>query len=109
MTFWKNYMHRRERWYHQLDNNRLVRPFEWGLEYIVDHVNGDDPRELFRSHTDSVMQASEDFYALPPTPLALGSSRLKTRTERDHAMRLLCCRSGTRNLKATLKRVASST
>ncbi|HJS25458.1 MAG TPA: hypothetical protein VJ751_13950, partial [Pyrinomonadaceae bacterium] len=66
MSFWKNYMHRRERWYHQLDNNRLVRPFEWGLSYIVDHVNGDDPRELFRKHTARVMPASEDFYALPP-------------------------------------------
>ena len=59
-------MHRRERWYHQRDNNRLVRPFDWGLSYIVDHVNGDDPRDLFRQHTDRVMQASEDFYALPP-------------------------------------------
>jgi len=59
-------MYRRERWYHQRDNNRLVRPFEWGLEYIVDHVNGDDPRELFRKHTAGVMSASDDFYALPP-------------------------------------------
>src|SRR5918994_2103859 len=59
-------MHRRERWYHQRDNNRLVRPFDWGLSYIVDHVNGDDPRDLFRQHADRVMEASEDFYALPP-------------------------------------------
>jgi dienelactone hydrolase len=59
-------MHRRERWYHQRDNNRLVRPFEWGLEYIVDHVNGDDPRELLHKHTARVMSASDDFYALPP-------------------------------------------
>src|SRR5829696_8492861 len=59
-------MHQRERWYHQRDNNRLVRPFEWGLNYIVDHVNGDDPRELFRKHTARVMPASEEFYALPP-------------------------------------------
>ena len=59
-------MHRRERWYHQRDDNRLVRPFDWGLSYIVDHVNGDDPRDLFRRHTDRVMQASDDFYALPP-------------------------------------------
>src|SRR4026207_1253453 len=64
--FWKNYMYQRERWYHQRDNNRIVRPFEWGLPYIVDHVNGDDPRELFRSHTARVMPKSEDFYALPP-------------------------------------------
>lgn len=66
MALWKNYMHRRERWYHQRDNNRLVRPFDWGLSYIVDHVNGDDPRELFASHSNRVMRASEDFYALPP-------------------------------------------
>jgi dienelactone hydrolase len=65
MSFWKNYMHQRERWYHQRDNNRLVRPFDWGLKYIADHVNGDDPRKLFRQHTDRVMQSSEEFYALP--------------------------------------------
>ena len=65
MSFWQNYMYRRERWYHQRDNNRLVRPLDWGLSYIVDHVNGDDPRELFRQHTDRVMQSSDEFYALP--------------------------------------------
>ena len=59
-------MHQRERWYHQLDNNRLVRPFEWGLPYILDHVNGDDPRHLLHQHTAHVMEASDDFYALPP-------------------------------------------
>src|SRR5262245_53545591 len=51
VSIWQNYMHRRERWYHQRDNNRLVRPFEWGLQYVFDHVNGDDPREMFRKHT----------------------------------------------------------
>jgi dienelactone hydrolase len=65
MAFWKNYMHRRERWYHQLDNNRLVRPFEWGLEHIIDHVNGDDPRTLLGNHTNRVMNASDEFYSLP--------------------------------------------
>ena len=68
MSVWQNYMHRRERWYHQRDNNRLVRPFDWGLPYIVDHVNGDDPRALFRNHTARVMSSSEDFYALPEIP-----------------------------------------
>lgn len=66
MAIWQNYMHRRERWYHQRDNNRLVRPFDWGLSFIADHVNGDDPRDLFRHHTDRVMRASDEFYALPP-------------------------------------------
>ncbi len=58
-------MHRRERWYHQRDNNRLVRPFDWGLSYIIDHVNGNDPFEVFRRHTARVMSSSDDFYALP--------------------------------------------
>ena len=65
MSFWKNYMHQRERWYHQLDNNRLVRPFDWGLSHILDHVNGDDPREVLRKHTAQVMNSSDEFYALP--------------------------------------------
>jgi dienelactone hydrolase len=65
MPLWKDYMHRRERWYHQRDNNRLVRPFEWGLSYITDHVNGDDPRTIFNQHTARVMSSSDDFYALP--------------------------------------------
>ena len=65
MALWKNYMYQRERWYHQRDNNRLVRPLEWGLSYIVDHVNGDDPRELFRKHTERVLRSSEEFYSLP--------------------------------------------
>jgi hypothetical protein len=66
MRFWRNYMHRRERWYHQLDNNRLVRPFEWGLSYVVDHVNGDDPREVLRNHSARAMNNSDAFYSLPP-------------------------------------------
>jgi len=66
MRFWRNYMHRRERWYHQRDNNRLVRPFEWGLSYVVDHVNGDDPRNVLRNHSEHAMNNSDDFYSLPP-------------------------------------------
>src|SRR4051812_26440734 len=65
MDFWKNYMHRRERWYHQRDNNRLIRPFDWGLKYILDHVNGENPREVLRQHSARVMQSSGSFYALP--------------------------------------------
>jgi dienelactone hydrolase len=65
MSLWKNYMHRRERWYHQRDNNRLVRPFDWGLPFVTDHVNGDNPRDVLRQHTERVMSASDSFYALP--------------------------------------------
>src|SRR5207247_11116551 len=61
----KRYMHRRERWYHARDNNRIVRPFEWGLSFIADHVNGDDPREILQRHTERVMKNSPSFYSLP--------------------------------------------
>jgi hypothetical protein len=65
MKLWRNYMHKRERWYHQRDNNRLVRPFEWGLDHILDHVNGDDPHDLLRQHTARIMDTSDEFYAFP--------------------------------------------
>jgi dienelactone hydrolase len=65
MGLWENYMHRRERWYHQRDNNRRILPFDWGLSHILEHVNGDDPRDVLQEHTQSVMQSSDDFYALP--------------------------------------------
>lgn len=59
-------MHARERRSHARDNNRVVRPFEWGLSYVADHVNGDDPRQLLRRYSEQAMQHSEAFYALPP-------------------------------------------
>src|SRR5262249_46068187 len=65
MPLWQNYIYRRERQYHDRDNNRLVRPFEWGLQYALDHVNGDDPRHVLTQHAERVMQSSEEFYALP--------------------------------------------
>jgi dienelactone hydrolase len=49
------------------DNNRVVRPFAWGLEFVSDHVNGDDPRSVFRQHTARAMAQSEAFYGLPDT------------------------------------------
>lgn len=58
-------MHARERYYAERDTNRIVRPFEWGAQFIKEHVNGDDPRQLFREHAAQVMRRSEDFYALP--------------------------------------------
>ena len=58
-------MHARERAHHERDNNRLVRPFEWGLSHVSDHVNGDDPRSVLRNHTAQAMMRSDDFYALP--------------------------------------------
>jgi len=47
------------------DDNRVVRPFAWGAEFISDHVNGDDPRTIFREHTRRVMARSQEFFSLP--------------------------------------------
>jgi len=47
------------------DDNRIVRPFAWGAEFISDHLNGDDPRVIFGEHTRRVMARSEEFYSLP--------------------------------------------
>lgn len=47
------------------DNNRVVRPFEWGADLLVEHLNGDDPREVVRTYARDAVRRSEDFYALP--------------------------------------------
>lgn len=49
----------------KVDVSRRVRPFEWGAEFIAEHVNGDDPREIFQRHAHEVLANSDDFYALP--------------------------------------------
>lgn len=58
-------MHARERRYHARDNNRIVRPFDWGLGFIKDHLNGDHPKDVLRLHTQEAMTNSEVFYGLP--------------------------------------------
>ena len=62
---WKSFMHAREHAHHKRDNNRVVRPFEWGLEFITDHVNGDDPRHVLKDYSAEAMARSDEFYTLP--------------------------------------------
>lgn len=59
------WMRAREIAHTKKDNNRIVRPFAWGAEFISEHVNGDDPRAIFREHTARSMAQSDKFYALP--------------------------------------------
>lgn len=62
----KRYMHSRERHFVMLNDNRVVRPFEWGCDYISDeHV--ENPKEFFRRHTEAVLSDSESFFSLPDT------------------------------------------
>lgn len=48
------------------DTNRIVRPFEWGAEFVVEHLNGDDPRQVVEHYAAEALRHSEDFYALAP-------------------------------------------
>jgi dienelactone hydrolase len=59
------WMHARERHHSQRDRNRIVRPFEWGTEFIRTDANGDDPRRIFEQHSEDVLSRSHEFYSLP--------------------------------------------
>jgi dienelactone hydrolase len=55
------------RWEHRLANrtrDRVVRPFDWGLEWLPanGHVNGDAPDRLIEVWVDDVMQACDAFF-----------------------------------------------
>src|SRR5687767_10161142 len=63
--FFGKWMRAREIAHTKRDDNRVVRPFAWGLEFITDHVNGDDPRNVLREYSARAMAGSEEFYALP--------------------------------------------
>jgi len=64
----KRYFHKRERYFAMLNAHRIVRPFEWGTEFISDHPNGDDPRKLFAEYSKKTIANSEKFFFDPGTP-----------------------------------------
>jgi hypothetical protein len=56
----RRYEHRR--W--TTDDNRMVRPFEWGLEHIGGPNNGhNDPRAFVRRYAESATERSEEWFA----------------------------------------------
>ncbi|MEO6590284.1 MAG: hypothetical protein ABIP06_13375 [Pyrinomonadaceae bacterium] len=59
------YMHRREREYAMRDDNRVVRPFEWGMEFVAENPNGTDPRKFFRDYAKKTVANSEKFFCSP--------------------------------------------
>lgn len=58
-------MHKRERHFAMLNDNRVVRPFEWGTEFIADNANGDDPRTLFIEFSKNALANSNEFFFKP--------------------------------------------
>ncbi|HXG85852.1 MAG TPA: hypothetical protein VNI84_17665 [Pyrinomonadaceae bacterium] len=61
----KRWMHKRERHFAFLNDNRIVHPFGWGTEFIKENANGDDPRNLFREYTKKVLANSDEFFFSP--------------------------------------------
>lgn len=58
-----------ERWERQLasvDTNRVVRPFEWGLDWLALPADAPDPLEAIRAWAGRVMQDTDAFYAATP-------------------------------------------
>jgi dienelactone hydrolase len=58
-------MHGLERRLAARGEERVVRPFEWGAEFVTDHLNGDDPAALVREYARRAVAGSDEFYALP--------------------------------------------
>jgi pimeloyl-ACP methyl ester carboxylesterase len=61
----KHYMHKRERHFAMLNDNRTVQTFEWGAEFVTDHPNGTDPRKLLSDFSKSVVANSDEYFAKP--------------------------------------------
>jgi hypothetical protein len=59
----KRYMHNRERHFAFLTDNRIVRDFDWGTEFVGG--NGGNPHEFFHQYAKNVLENSDDFFSLP--------------------------------------------
>jgi pimeloyl-ACP methyl ester carboxylesterase len=58
-------MHKRERYFAMLNDNRVVLPFEFGAEFVTEHVNGDDQRKILADHSRDVVANSDEYFAAP--------------------------------------------
>ncbi|MBK7709444.1 MAG: hypothetical protein IPJ30_27720 [Acidobacteria bacterium] len=71
----RRYMHARERHFVMLNDNRVVRPFEWGTEFVTDS-DVVDPASFFADYSRAAIADSDAFFALPER-IAYDDSHLK--------------------------------
>lgn len=64
----KRYMHKRERHFAMLNDNRTVQAFEWGAEFVTEHLNGDDPRNVLAEFSKNAVKNSDEYFASPKVP-----------------------------------------
>ncbi len=58
-------MHRRERHFAMLNDNRTVQAFEWGTEFVAERANGINPRKILSEFANNTVAASERFFEIP--------------------------------------------
>ncbi len=61
----KRYMHKRERHFAMLNDNRVVRPFEWGTEFIGHERDAADPHEIFKDFSAETIANSDEYFSIP--------------------------------------------
>jgi len=70
----KRYMHNRERRLAMLNDNRVVRPFEWGTEFIGHERDETEPHDLFAEYSAKTIANSDEYFAIPKSfDFTLGS------------------------------------
>ena len=68
--------HRWERRLAAAAENRTVRPFEWGLDWIPELIPDGDPLEQLTAWAADTVGSSDDFYRIPDTTFTLSGDRL---------------------------------
>jgi len=63
----RHLIHHWERHLYRRDSNRLVRPFEWGLEFLGNGHTAHDPRQFIEQFNAEVLSSSERFFTPPPS------------------------------------------
>jgi dienelactone hydrolase len=79
----RSFFHGWERRLAAATNNRVVRPFDWGLEWIGgDHASPDRAAEAVGSWVSSVMADTDAFFTAPPT----SEYRVQTTTDGEQML-----------------------
>ena len=68
--------HRWERRLAAAAENRTVRPFEWGLDWIPELIPDGDPLQQLTTWAEQSVAQSDDFYSVPETTFTLNGDRL---------------------------------
>lgn len=58
-------MHNRERYFAMREDDRVVHPFAWGMEFVDQNANGTNPRKFFREYSAETLEHSDEFFSSP--------------------------------------------